>query len=76
MYVYLAVTVSIFDKLEMNSISEYLHCRFLESQASCAMGTPALVCIQYELQVHEGEVVAGSLVVSTMGARRRGCDRY
>ena len=38
--------------------------------------TPALVCIQYELQVHEGEVVAGLLVVSTMGARRRGFDRY
>ena len=59
----------------MNSISEYLHCRFLESQASWTMGTPALVCIQYELQVHKSEVVAGLLVVSTMGARRRGFDR-
>ena len=39
------------------------------------MGIPALVYIQYELQVHEGEVVSGLLVVSTMGARRRGFDR-
>lgn len=31
-----------FDKLKLNSISEYLHCRFLESQASCTMGNTCI----------------------------------
>jgi len=69
------------------AVSEYLDCRLLESQASCTMRTPILVCFQCKPEFYEGrdichcrlpESQASECVMRTMraaGSQRRSSGR-